>query len=114
MVFKDQLHYFSLTGEKIPVKVASSFKSRFLGLMGKKEENFGLLLVPCNSIHTFFMRYSIDAVFLDRQNRIVSIKRCIKPFSFTLPVRHAVKVLEVPSSLKAFELLETGDSINLY
>ena len=110
----DKLHYLTQTGKAIPVNIAKTFGSRFWGLMCKKEGEYGLLLYPCNSIHTFFMRYNLDVVFLDRDNIIVSIKRFIKPFSVIPSVRKAEKVLEFPSSLHASAFLNIGDQITFY
>lgn len=108
------LHYLTQTGTEIPVNTAKTFSSRFWGLMGKKEGVYGLMLYPCNSIHTFFMRYNLDAIFLDEDNRIVSIKRFIKPFSIIPSIRKAIKVLEFPSSLHASAFLNIGDQITFY
>ncbi|MGI6124226.1 MAG: DUF192 domain-containing protein [Acetivibrionales bacterium] len=108
------LHYLTQTGKDIPIYIAKTFSSRFWGLMGKQEGNYGLLLSPCNSIHTFFMRYNLDAIFLDEHNTIVAIKRFIKPFSVVPSVREATKVLEFPSSLHASAFLNMGDQITFY
>ncbi|MGI6083861.1 MAG: DUF192 domain-containing protein [Acetivibrionales bacterium] len=108
------LHYLTQTGKDIPVRIAKTFSSRFWGLIGKKEADYGLLLYPCKSLHTFFMRYNLDILFLDDDNRIVAIKRFVKPFSVVPPVREAVKVLEFPSSLHASAFMNVGDKITLY
>lgn len=52
----------------LKIKVAESFLSRFIGLMGKKSlpKETGLLIAPCQSIHMMFMRFSIDAVYVDK------------------------------------------------
>ena len=62
-------------GAAISAQVADGFFGRLLGLMGKKAlpERQGLLLVPCNCIHMMFMRFPIDAVFLDKEYRIIKI-----------------------------------------
>ena len=51
---------------------ARTFGARFLGLMGRRElaVGDGLHIVPCNGIHTFFMRIPIDAVFLEGELRV--------------------------------------------
>ncbi len=108
------LHYLTQTGAAIPVSTAKTFNSRFRGLMCKKEGAYGLLLSPCNSIHTLFMRYNLDAIFLDNDNKIIAIKRFIKPFSLVPPSRKARKVLEFPSSLHASAFLNIGDQITFY
>lgn len=110
----DMLHYITQTGKAITVSIAKTFYSRFKGLMFREEGEYGMLLSPCNSIHTFFMRYNLDAVFLDSDNRIISIKRFIKPYSIVPSVRDAKKVLEFPSSLHASAFLNIGDQINFY
>ena len=47
---------------------SNSFFQRLIGLVGRGQlhENEGFIVVPCNSVHTFFMRYRIDVVFLSR------------------------------------------------
>ncbi|MBR5914677.1 MAG: DUF192 domain-containing protein [Selenomonadaceae bacterium] len=52
----------------LKIKIAKSFFSRFIGLMGKKNlpKETGLLIAPCQSIHMMFMRFSIDAVYIDK------------------------------------------------
>lgn len=108
------LHFITSIGKDIPVYIADTFKKRFLGLMGKKEGVYGLLLLKCNSIHTMFMRYELDALFLDENDNILAIKRCIKPFSIVPPVRGAVKVLEFPSSLQSLAFLSVGTQIKFH
>lgn len=73
-----------LIGNKVfTVKVADSFFSRLLGLMGKKEMNDtqALLITKCNSIHTFFMRFNMDAVFVDKNMVVKKAVKSIKPCS---------------------------------
>lgn len=106
-----KLHYLTQTGKFVPISIAKTFGSRFWGLMFKNEGEYGLLLSPCNSIHTFFMRYNLDTFFLDKDNKIIFIKRSIKPFSMVPPVRKAKKVLEFPSSLNASAFWDIGDHI---
>ncbi|KUO51464.1 MAG: hypothetical protein APF76_13960 [Desulfitibacter sp. BRH_c19] len=83
--------------KEIKIKVADTFFSRFKGLMGRREikEDEGLLLLPCNSIHTFFMNFHIDAVFLSKDNQIINIIKDIPPWSLWPPVKGSTKVLEL-------------------
>lgn len=77
--------------------VADTFLSRFLGLMFRRglPAGEGLLITRCNSIHTFFMRFPIDAVFLDASGAVVRVVRGIPPWRpFVWGGRHAVQVLE--------------------
>jgi uncharacterized membrane protein (UPF0127 family) len=83
----------------IRVDTADTFWKRALGLMGKPrlEAGRGLLIPRCRSIHTCFMRFPIDVIFLDEQNRTVKIIRNIKPWRLAWGDRKACSVLEVES-----------------
>ena len=48
--------------------------------MGKRNVDYGLLLIPCKSIHTFFMKINIDVVYFDKAMTIVDIDRDMKPW----------------------------------
>jgi uncharacterized protein len=63
-------------------RVATSFASRFLGLMGVAQlpPGSGLLLPRTSSVHTHFMRFPIDVVFLDSDRRIVSVVPALRPW----------------------------------
>lgn len=98
-------------GKQLPVAEANTFMKRFLGLMGRKESYYGLLLDPCNSVHTCFMRFNLDVLFLDRDNRIVAIRHAMKPWRATSIVKNAHKVLEYPSSLGFLRDLKPGSKI---
>lgn len=81
-----------------PCLVARSFWDRFTGLMGKSrlEAGTGLLLEPCNSVHTFFMKFAIDVIYLDGQYKVLSVRRGMKPWRMDFPVFGARAVLELP------------------
>lgn len=78
--------------------VADQPLSRLRGLMGRRElaPGEGLLLRPTPSIHTFFMRFAIDAVFLDAELRVLSVKPDLRPWRFA-GRRRTRAVLELPS-----------------
>lgn len=77
-------------------RVASSFASRFRGLMGAAQlpPGTGLLLPRTGSVHTHFMRFPLDVVFLDRERRIVSVARAVRPWRFA-KAKGADSVLEL-------------------
>ena len=83
----------TMTG--INLNKAETFFSRFIGLMGKKRASPGLLITRCVSIHTFFMRTSIDAVFTGEGGRVVKIIHSLGPWKAVLPVRGASAVFEI-------------------
>lgn len=63
-------------------EVADSFSSRIKGLLGRESlsKDEALILTNCRQIHMFFMRFAIDAVFLDKTNKVTGIVQDIKPF----------------------------------
>ncbi|MBA54655.1 MAG: hypothetical protein CMK89_09385 [Pseudomonadales bacterium] len=79
------------------VRVANTFWSRLIGLLSRKgiEANEGLLIIPCSSIHTFFMRFTIDLVFLDRENRVLGTCSNVKPNRVRFAPRRTHSVLEI-------------------
>lgn len=79
------------------VKVAKSFEDRLIGLMFKSPlvEFDSLLILKCNSIHTCFMKYPLDIIFLDKDYKIKKIYRNLKPWRMTRLVLGACQVLEM-------------------
>jgi len=97
------------------VEVAPGTWGRFMGLMGRRELPVGaaLLLEPCNSIHMFFMRFAIDALFLDRQNRVRRVLPNLKPWRVSPIVFGARKVIELPAGTLGPDELQPGQDIRL-
>jgi uncharacterized membrane protein (UPF0127 family) len=95
------------------VTVASAFFSRFVGLMGRRSlpAGEGLHLVPCNGVHTFFMRISIDVVVLDAQHTIVGAIEALRPWRFTRIYPRAHSVLELPAGTLAASETHEGDRV---
>jgi uncharacterized membrane protein (UPF0127 family) len=62
--------------------LARSMWSRTLGLMGKAglEQGGGLIIEPCSSIHTLFMRFPIDVIYCDSERRVVRTVAALKPW----------------------------------
>lgn len=89
-----------MTGNPDPIKeieVARGFWSRFRGWMGRKPlPGTALLIYPCSSIHTFFMRESIDVAFLDQEGRVLLIVEGLRPWRVSPWIREAVAVMEMP------------------
>lgn len=95
--------------------VASSLLQRTKGLLGhaKLNANEMLWILSCNSIHTFFMRFSIDCVFLNKQMLVCSIKSRIPPWRLILPIFKASSVIEMAAG-KALELnIQLGDQLHV-
>ncbi len=95
------------------LQVARSLWSRFWGLMGRRELPRGdaLLLRSTSSIHTAFMRFPIDVVFIDRAQRVVKVAPEMKPFRVALAFGGARGALELPSGAAAEAGIEPGDEL---
>ena len=92
--------------------VADSPFLRMRGLLGRRElgSDEGVLLRPAGSIHTFFMRFSIDAVFLDRDGRVLRVVESIRPWR-TAMARRARAVLELRAGESARRGICSGDQL---
>jgi uncharacterized membrane protein (UPF0127 family) len=66
------------------------------GLLGRSSlpAGTGMLLRPCGSIHMWFMRFAIDAAFLDREMRVLKVARNLKPWQLGFAPRGTACVLE--------------------
>jgi uncharacterized membrane protein (UPF0127 family) len=67
------------------VEVASSLGARTKGLLGRDhlDSGEGLLIERTSSIHTWFMRFPMDAVYLDKNMKVKRVVPAIKPFRFS-------------------------------
>lgn len=81
----------------LTVHLATTFWQRFRGLMLYRPlpPATALLIAPCNSIHMCFMRFAIDAVYLDEQGKILKITRHLHPWLGLSVCWHAHSVLEM-------------------
>lgn len=78
---------------------ADSHWGRFRGLMGKRhlEDGAALVIKPCKSIHMMFMRFAIDAVFFDDNQRVTRVARNVRPWiGMAWGGRSAYGVIELP------------------
>jgi uncharacterized membrane protein (UPF0127 family) len=81
------------------VSKADTFYKRLKGLMFTKSlpAGHGLLIQPCQSIHTFFMNYSIDVLYLSKDFEIVGMDETLKPAKVGKYQKRAYSVLELPA-----------------
>ena len=89
------------TGETLAerAELAETFLTRFLGLQGRKSlpEGAGLVLAPTSSIHMFFMRFAIDAVFIDEAQRVTRVGRRLRPWTLGPFAPGALFCIELPA-----------------
>jgi uncharacterized protein len=82
------------------VCVANTFWSRFKGLMLSRPRHVrpqALLLSNCSSVHTCFMRYALDIVYLSRQGQVTKLVKGLKPWRLSLGARGTRHTLELPA-----------------
>ena len=82
----------------INIKFCNKFYDRLLGLMFKKNINYGLCFPRCNSIHTFFMLENIDVVMTDKNYKILYIYKNLKPNKIILPKKNVHYTFELPAN----------------
>ncbi len=91
--------YLRLNGKKISILIAQNTRERFLGLMGQRHFQHGMLFCKCNAIHTFFMKENIDVIGLNERNEVIFLyenlpkNRIIRVFN---PVKKTC-ILELPA-----------------
>jgi uncharacterized membrane protein (UPF0127 family) len=94
-------------------RLASGIVSRFFGLMGRKRvaEGGGLLLTRSASIHSFFMRFRFDAVFLDKEDRVVKVVPAMRQWWVAFGGHGAKDVLELPAGIAERTGTVAGDQL---
>lgn len=92
---------------------AESARARMRGLLGRSSlpGREGLLLRPCRSIHMWFMRFPIDAAFLDHELRVLKIVRNLQPWRLAWAPRSTRSVVETAAGVMAD--LQVGDRLRL-
>ena len=94
--------------------VADSIRARTKGLLGRHslEPGEGLLLRPANSVHTAFMRFAIDVVFLDKELQVLDVVEAVPPWRVKAR-RGARAVLELGAGEAARQGIAAGDSLRI-
>jgi hypothetical protein len=97
------------------VIIAQTPLARLKGLLGKKEFKNGeaLIIKPCNSIHTFFMRFAIDVLFVGKDNRVIKAFHRLVPFRLTPVYFNSRLVIELPVGTLETTSTKEGDTLFL-
>jgi uncharacterized membrane protein (UPF0127 family) len=80
---------------------AETTSERMKGLLGRSglDRNTAMLIRPCRSIHMWFMRFPIDAAFLDAELRVLKISRNLKPWQLAFAPLQTHSVLETAAGV---------------
>jgi uncharacterized membrane protein (UPF0127 family) len=94
------------------VRLASTGGTRRRGLLGVShlDENAGLWIVPCEAVHTFWMRIPIDTVFIDRQGYVKKLRANLKAWRLAIDLR-AHSVLELAAGVLEKSGTQVGDRL---
>jgi uncharacterized protein len=86
------------------IELATTFWSRFVGLQFRQSltPDQGLFLEPCSSLHSCFMRFPIDVIMLDCENRVLKVRRRLPPWRAMICVAGTVAIIE--TAVNALEL----------
>lgn len=94
------------------VFVANTFISRFCGYMLRKEPHHKVIVItPCNSIHTFFMRFTIDVLFINSKYEVIKKIDGLSMNKIIMPVKDACYVLEAKQG--NFKHIHVGDKVHI-
>ncbi|NPA91034.1 MAG: DUF192 domain-containing protein [Chloroflexi bacterium] len=96
-------------------RVANTFWTRLRGLIATPplEPGEGLLLLPSRGIHSWFMSYPIDVLYLDSQGRVVDVEEHVSPWRVGRPRWRAHMVLEVPAGMVRATNTQVGDVLDV-
>jgi uncharacterized membrane protein (UPF0127 family) len=95
------------------VQRADTFLTRLVGLLGRDrmDSDEALWISPCRGIHTVGMRFSIDAIFLDRDMKVVEVRERVVPWRATRFIGGACSVLELAEGGAARAGVQIGDQL---
>lgn len=95
------------------LELAESFWARAKGLLGRSElkDSEVLWIKPCNNIHTFFMSFAIDCIFIDKKMEIKKLVQNVKPFKLIGPFWKAHSVIETKMGFIDANKLKIGDQL---
>lgn len=94
------------------VLMADTFIERFKGYMFRRKPHYEAIIIkPCNSIHTFFMRFPIDVLFINKNMEIIKKIEHLKPGRVILPVKGTRMVIEGRAGL--FQSFKVSSKIEI-
>ncbi len=97
-------------GQEITLANASGERRKGLLKRDSLNPGTGLWIYPCEAVHTFFMRFAIDVIFLDRENRVRKITASLQPWRMSACMA-ASSVLELRAGTAEGTQTEAGDQL---
>lgn len=96
-------------------RLASSYWQRLIGLMGSKPlvKGEAQIIDPCSSVHTHWMRFAIDVIYVNKDHFVVGIDPALAPWKIGHFYKKVRYVVELPSGTAAATGTQVGDVLNL-
>jgi uncharacterized membrane protein (UPF0127 family) len=97
------------------LEVASTFFTRAKGLLGRDSmnESEALWISPCNNIHTFFMRFAIDLIFLNRDLVVTKTVPNVTPGRLVFASWKTASVIELKAGFLEKNPVQVGDRLHV-
>ena len=97
------------------VELADTSMTRMFGLLGRSglDAGGGLWIRPSSGVHTFFMRFRIDVIGLDRELKVIKLWRCLAPFRVTSVSVKMHSVIELPCGTIKRTETQLGDMLEV-
>lgn len=97
------------------ISLARTRAERTRGLLGRSalDRGEGLLIVPCRSVHSFFMQFPIDICHLSAEHKVLKLKPLFRPWNVSLAPQGASSVLELPAGTIRRTGLQTGEILTI-
>ncbi len=97
------------------VQIADTSLTRMVGLLGKRglDAGGGLWITPSSGVHTFFMRFPIDVIGLDKDLRVLRLWSGLVPYRVTSVSLQLRSVLELPAGCIAACGVRVGDTLQI-
>lgn len=94
--------------------VANTSATRRTGLLKHQrlEPGGGLWIVPCESVHTFFMKFAIDLVYIDRRHKVRKVRHAVPPWRLSACLS-AHSVIELPAGTAQQSGTKPGDELSI-
>jgi uncharacterized membrane protein (UPF0127 family) len=102
----------TVLGDKIDVANTGASRNRGLLKHTSLSVGEGPWIVPCEAVHTFWMRFAIDCVFIDKRQRVTKVVPALKPWRMAMSWK-ARGVLELPAGRAAETQTKPGDQIEI-
>jgi uncharacterized protein len=96
------------------LETAFDSSTRKRGLLGRDNmaAGTGMVIAPCSGVHTWFMRFAIDIVFVRRNGSVISVRRHVAPWRLAMSLQ-AFAVIELPAGSIDDTMLRAGDALQI-